>query len=161
MSNTLIFVPVSQTQAAALLADGFLPERQAFTVTPQLVEMLEYGPDQQEDAEYAAMVIASVAGLSTFGHRLVLVAEVPQESLGLAADPENGEMLVGRLDRQQVVAFFADDPAVDVSAAAQEAAGLGIDDAWNQQAVVELLATSDLLWHGAEELASVASKLNT
>lgn len=155
MTKTLIFVPVSPSDAADA-ASGTLTDRRGFTVTPELLAMLGYDESLREDAEYAAMVIASVAGLADNGERIVLVAEVDPVNVVEGTDPTNGEVRVTELPASSIVAFFTDEPGVDVSAAAEAARGRSVDDAWDAPAVQALLGDCDLLWHGKEELAHLA-----
>lgn len=152
MSDCLVFVPITSSERASVAAGAELTDRRAFRVTPELMAMLGYGADETEDAEYAAMVLASVAGLTMFGHRLVLVAGIDPRSFGAEIDAENGEFRLPRLPAQAVEAFFADADDADTSNAAAACRGLSIDEAWELDQVQQLLADADLLWHGREEL---------
>lgn len=152
MRSQLIFVPVTQAERRGLACGQRLPARRAFMVTPELCAALGYGPEETEDAEYAAMVIASVAGLARFGVRLVVVAEVHEGSLGQVVDAENGEVELEYLSPEQITAFFADDDQTAVESAAAASRDLEIDLAWELPQVQQLLNETDLLWHGSEEL---------
>lgn len=121
MTDTLIFVPVSSAQALELLREQRLADLMAFSVTAELLEMLEYGQDRLEDAEFATMTIASVAGLARFGERLVLVAEIGSKTPVEVVDPPNGEIAIDELKLGQVVAFFAEQDGVDTAPAAAAA----------------------------------------
>lgn len=155
MQKRLVFVPIGRPEVAAITAGDELIDRRAFTVTPELMRALDYGADHDEDAEYAAMVIASVAGLSMVGERLVLVAEVDPGLVAAGEDADNGECRLVRLPVTAVTAFFSDEDNVDVTAAARASAGRSIDEAWECPEVQDLLADSDLLWHSAEELPAL------
>ena len=144
MTDTLIFVPVSSEQALVLLQERQLRDLRAFSVTAELLEMLEYGQDRLEDAEFATMTIASVAGLARFGERLVLVAEIPSDTSVAVIDPPNGEIEIDALAIGQVVAYFAEQDGVDFAPAAAAANGQSVDDAWEQPEVMALLETADL-----------------
>lgn len=161
MPRVLTFVPVTPAEALALGREGTEPAcpRPAFAVTPELVAALGYTPDQGEDAEYAALVLASVWSLAHAGVRLVLVAELAPDLVSEPddADADNGEVRVSGVPRGSVVAWFGDEPqaAALVAAAASAAKGHDIDTAWEQPAVQELITQHDLLWHAADELAHV------
>lgn len=75
----LVFIPVSPNELSVLSGSPELTDRKAYTVTPDLLDELDYTADMTEDAEYAAMVLASVAGLADHGTRLVVVAEVDSQ----------------------------------------------------------------------------------
>ena len=152
MQKHLVFVPVTEAERRQLKEGQQLGPRPAFTVTEELCAALGYGPGEREDAEYATMVIASVAGLARLGARLVIVAEVDASALGQVADADNGERELKRLRPGEVTAFFTEDAGTDTAAAALAARGLGIDEAWELGEVQALLSDADLLWHGAEEL---------
>lgn len=155
MAGTLVFVPVIAEQAAALAAGTPLGPVDCFRVTGELLETVGLGPGDDEDAERACLLLASVHALATSGRRLVLVAEVQPASL--VANPDerhNGGARLAGLVPRQVQCFFADDPADPLPGrVAQRVAGRTVDEAWDDEGVQELLATHDLLWHGAEELA--------
>ena len=51
-----------------------------------------------------------------------------------------------------ISAWFADEFAQEATQAGREASGLSLDDAWELDSVVTLVADHDLLWHAAEEL---------
>lgn len=126
-------------------------DRVAYTVTPQLLAELEYGEDEMEDAEHAAMVLASVAGLCAHGERVVVVAEVDEGQVKPGVDPANGQVVVHQCPPSAMTAWFADEPGVDVSDAAAVARGLSIDEAWGQPEVQALLENHDLLWNDKVE----------
>ncbi|MDO4784192.1 MAG: hypothetical protein Q3997_03795 [Propionibacteriaceae bacterium] len=152
MQTQLVFVPVTAAERRQLRMGETLGPRAAFTVTPELCAALDYGPEELEDAEYAAMVIASVAGLARLGVRLVVVAEVAGDAIAAVTDASNGECELAALRSAEVTAFFAEEEGVDVTPAAVAAYGLGIDEAWELEEVQRLLSSTDLLWHGADEL---------
>ncbi|GAA1396867.1 DUF6912 family protein [Luteococcus peritonei] len=154
MKRTLVLVPVSTEQARALWRAEDLGELQAFSVTDELLANLE-GVHDAEDAEHACAQLASLWGLSHHGERLVLAAEVdpgvlrPEQN-----EAHNGGVLLGRLTRAQVSAFFADDPANPLpQGLSQQVAGLDVDQAWELDEVQRMLRSHDLLWHSVEELA--------
>lgn len=126
-------------------------ERAAHTVTDELLAELNYEASDAEEAEYAALVLASVASLSRYGERLVLVAEVDPSLVVAGADPANGEILLTNCPPSAITAWFSDAEGTGVSEAANAARGLSIDEAWEADAVQRLLHTHDLLWNDRVE----------
>ncbi|MFV0429582.1 MAG: DUF6912 family protein [Arachnia sp.] len=145
-----VFIPVGSHELAAISGELQLTDRAAYRVTAELLAMLEYTLDELEDAEYAAMVLASVAALARFGQRLVLVADVPASLVSPGSDVDNGECRVSGVPQTSIVAYYREAPEVDSAAAAQAASGRTIDDAWDAPEVQELLA-EDLLWNDVTE----------
>lgn len=164
MERQLTFVPVSRAEAASLATGGDLPApRPGFAATDALFISQGLAPDSEEEGEYAAMVLASVWGLSHFGERVVLVAELPAD-LVAEADPDdaetgNGAVSVTAVPSQSVVSWFGDEPeAADaVQVAAGAARGLSVDNAWDLEPVQALVTGHDLLWHSAEELPQLVT----
>lgn len=122
--------------------------RRAYTVTPDLLTELGYTPDMVEDAEYAALVLASIAGLAEFGERVVVVAEVDPSLVEPGDDSPNGECLVTHCPPEAMTAWFVDAPGVDVPSVPSNAT---IDEAWDMPEVQALLQEHDLLWNDVEE----------
>lgn len=151
MDRQLVFIPISRSELDAIAGATPLRARVAHAVTPELLETLEYTPDRTEDAEYAALVIASVSALAQFGERLVLVADVPQASVTAGPDAANGEVLVTEVAPSAITCWFSEAEGVDAADAAAAASGLDIDTAWDFPQVQELLQDHDLLWNDVEE----------
>lgn len=151
MDRRLVFIPIRREELDAIEGVTDLSGRSAHTVTPELLEALEYAPAQSEDAEYAALVIASVAALAAFGERLVLVAEVPGASVAEGHDVANGECRVSHVPPTAITCWFSEAGEVDVADAVAAAKGLDIDTAWDFPQVQELLQGNDLLWNDVEE----------
>jgi hypothetical protein len=147
---SLLFVPLSTAQLRDWATSGTLPAGSpAHAVTPQL--LAAFGLSDGEEAEQAALLAASVAGLIATGRRLVAVAEgVPGQRAD--ADADFGEVSAPQLAWRSVGAIFADEPGQPtISVAAAAVAGAGLSQAWENPAVVDLLEFADLLWHGAGE----------
>ncbi|NLE96779.1 MAG: hypothetical protein GX596_02170 [Propionibacterium sp.] len=123
-------------------------QRRAYTVTPDLLGELGYTPDMVEDAEYAALVLASIAGLAEFGERVVVVAEVDASLVEPGDDSPNGECLLTHCPPAAMTAWFADAPEVRVPKVPQKAT---IDEAWDLPQVQALLQEHDLLWNDVAE----------
>lgn len=158
MERKLVFIPIRPDELDALVGATVLESRVAHTVTPELLESLEYTSAQTEDAEYAAMVIASVAALAAHGKRLVLVADVPASLVSAGTDPANGEVLVSRVPAAAVTCWFSEADDVDDADAAAAASGLHVDIAWDFPQVQELLQHNDLLWNDVEEYRRAAQE---
>ena len=146
-----MFIPIARDELAAIDGSVQLSDRAAHHVTPELLAALGYRVGQEEDAEYAALVIASVAALTRFGERLVLVAEVDDSLIISGDDLENGACILTRVAPEAMTCWFNEAPGVDASAAAVAVRGLDIDTAWGFDEVQELLLESDLLWNDVEE----------
>ncbi len=123
-------------------------QRRAFTVTSDLLDELGYTEDMSEDAEYAAMVLASISGLIEFGERVVIVAEVDAALIEAGKDSANGECLLVRCPHEAMTAWFEDAPGVELPTVP---AGSSIDDAWELPEVQALLQEHDLLWNDVVE----------
>ncbi|CAL8967303.1 hypothetical protein TESS_TESS_00034 [Tessaracoccus sp. O5.2] len=146
-----MFIPIAADDMGALDGSTTLRERPAHTVTPELLAELGYSEREAEDAEHAAMVLASVAGLARHGTRLVIVAEVDPSTVRPGEDSANGEVVVEVCPTRSITAWFADEPGADVGAAAAAARGLSIDEAWELPEVQDLLQRQDLLWNDVVE----------
>lgn len=151
MAKELIFIPIARSELGAIDGSLSLKQRPAHRVTPELLAALEYSPEQQEDAEYAALVLASVAALAAFGERLVLVAEVEPTLVTAGEDLSNGACVVEVVRPQAMTCWFSEAPGMDSTGAAAAARGLDIDTAWGFDEVQDLLRGSDLLWNDVEE----------
>lgn len=151
MNRQLVFVPVSEPELDCLAGAPLGADRIAYTVTPELLAELGYSESEAEDAEYAALVLASVAGLSTHGVRLVVVAEVDRSLITPGEDLANGQVVLAELPTKSITAWFADEPGTDIADAAAISKGLGIDLSWDLEQVQELLNEHDLLWNDIVE----------
>lgn len=155
-TRRVVLVPVDEDQVRRL-GEHHQPLPGPLTVVVAnraLCRTFEVDPGSEE-AELAALQVASVMALARTGRRFVLSARLPaamiSEPTG-GADAANGAALIDRLEPTRVEAFFTDDDRVEAAAAARAAAGLGIDEAWELAAVQELLG-EPLLWHDVSELA--------
>ena len=93
----MVFIPIARDELAAIDGSVQLTDRAAHHVTPELLVALGYRVGQEEEAEYAALMIASVAALTRFGERLVLVAEVNDSLIMNCDDLENGACILTRV----------------------------------------------------------------
>lgn len=146
----LLFVPVTASVLSGWATSGVLPgPRRGHAVTPGLVAA--FGPQDTDDAERVALLVASVASLAASGRRLVAVlsGEPRPDPDG---DADFGEVLTGDLHYAAVQSLFADEPdPPGLAAAATAASGGPLARAWDEPAVIALLEGADLLWHGAGE----------
>ena len=96
MTKELVFIPIARDELAAIDGSVQLTGRAAHRVTPELLAALGYTAGQEEDAEYAALVLVSVAVLTRFmterGRALALTRRVrrrtpPSPAVGPYASP--------------------------------------------------------------------------
>lgn len=151
VKRQLVFIPIASYELDVLVGDPVIEQRVAYTVTPELLAELEYGQDEVEAAEHAAMVLASVAGLTLHGERVVVVAEVDVQHITPGEDPDNGQVVLAQCPPAAMISWFAEEPGVDITDAAVIARGLTIDQAWAQPQVQALLENHDLLWNDRVE----------
>lgn len=148
VTRKLVFIPVATSELEMLTGTVPVEQRRAYTVTQDLLDELGYTSDMSEDAEYAAMVLASVAGLIEFGERVVIVADVDPSLVEPGEDSANGECMLTRCPSEAMTAWFADAPGVEMPTVP---AGASIDDAWELPEVQALLTEHDLLWNDVVE----------
>ena len=157
MSRVLVCIPVPAEGTAGHLAGPV----QGFSANASLREVLgiaepepgssaKAADELREEAEYGALVIASVWGLTQFGVRLVVTAEVDSAQISAGEEPEHGGVLVSDVGSQQVIAVFGDDDETAAAQAAGQVRGDSIDQAWANAAVADLL-THELLWFTPSE----------
>lgn len=147
----LVFIPIAASELGVLEGNPAVQNRTAYTVTPELLDELGYDQTDSEDAEYAALVLASVAGLAEHGERVVVVAEVDEALVQPADDAANGQITLTHCPPSAMTAWFADEPGTEISDAAAATKGLTIDDVWDLPQVQELLNNHDLLWNDVVE----------
>jgi hypothetical protein len=151
VKRQLVFLPIAASEMGVLSGEIAVADRVAYTVTPRLLDELGYGENESEDAEYASLVLASVAALTTHGERLVVVAEVDPALVEPGDDPDNGQIVLTSCPASAITAWFADEPGADVADAAAISKGLTIDQAWDLPQVQALLQEHDLLWNDVVE----------
>lgn len=147
MSQILVAVPFQMGGLGQLTQRRTNP---GYAPTEDLKETFDLQSNATDEADRAALVVASVAALSRWGHRRVVTALVRPDQISPGSDEAHGEVVVADLAASQVLAWFADAGEVDDRDAARAAAGLGIDEAWSRPEVASLL-THELLWHDAAE----------
>lgn len=151
--RVLVCVPVSLAQAGLVAAGQTIPgPLQVFTVTDELLDSFGLTPADDEQADYAVLLLAGLWALREHGARLILTAMVDPTRLAAGAETANGGRLLAELPAARVEAWFDDeDPAV-VAPVAAAIAGLDLDQAWEQADVIDLHANHALLWHSVVEL---------
>lgn len=151
--NSLLFVAVPPDAARRLRDTGAQPDGVAYASTGALRETFGYDADADEEADYAAQLVASVAGLLAGWDRCVLVVSVRAlpPSWGAA---DYGQVEPPTLQWADVRAVFVDetDSVPAVRAYADRIRGLGLAEVWADPATDEFLADYDLLWFAPEEL---------
>lgn len=149
----MVFLPVLPSEVLALRGGEPLPPGSAYAATNSLRAAFDYGPDADEDADFAAQLFASLRCVSDGVDRCLLAAEM--ENL----PPESGEVEFGEVARpgvrwRDVRAVFVDDPA-EVSAIrayAESVRGQGLAELWAADETHAFLDTHHLLWFDPTEL---------
>jgi len=150
---TVVLVPVSAEQLAALRERPMIGPLRGFAVTAALRDTYGLAVADDEEADRTALLLAGLAALMSHGRRLAVVVDKPAVDDG---DPL-GEVGVASVTWSDVSAIFADAPeAVDaVAAAAAAVSGLDLDAAWDTDEAQTLMVDHDLLWFGPEEADAV------
>ncbi|WP_460768636.1 DUF6912 family protein [Mariniluteicoccus flavus] len=107
----MVFVPVSSEELAGWVGAAYAPDGPAYSATPGLLALFGFDASEDEEADHAALVLASLACVRRGLPRLVVAAEVA--SLPDAARDDGrvpGEVTVGRVPWRDVRAVFVDDP---------------------------------------------------
>ncbi|MDR3070284.1 MAG: hypothetical protein LBU38_04660 [Propionibacteriaceae bacterium] len=145
----LVFVPLSGELLAGFATQGNLEgPLPAFTVTDEMLDAFGLRVEDGEQAEFTAVNIAAIAGLLSFGVRLVAV--LPASYVGGCDD--FGTVSASGLKYSQVVSLFADEPAGErVALIAQQLKGRTLDEVWEDPIVIELVDDAELLWYGPAE----------
>lgn len=148
---SLCFVPLTSARLADWVGDGVLSGGvPAYAATQTMVEAFGFPSATDEDAEYTALCVASVACLVADSPRLVAVIESATQPM--AADQDFGAVTVSDVPWSQVTALFADEPGLDaVDRVRCAVSGKPLAAAWEDPQVELLLAEADLLWHGPGE----------
>jgi len=146
---TLAFVPIAAADlekwATAGVSGG---SREAFAVTPALVEAFGFAGLEDEAAEHEILCEASAAALVAYGRRLVVVARVAVE---LTPDIF-GRVRVSDVPYDAVMSIFRDDSGSEqVAEIARRVGGLTLEQALDRADVQRMLSTVELLWYGPTE----------
>ena len=156
----MIFVPLTHRVARQIREAGNTDQQlPGFAATGRMVAAHGYRPDEREDADYAAQLYASLAGLLAGGddRRLVVAVDVP---IGRVADGEAdadyGSVLIRGLDWPDVTAVFVDEPeaspaVISARTAISDSADQHLAAVLELPAVVALTDDHELLWHTPDE----------
>lgn len=156
----MIFIPLDRGTASAVRETGRIDQALVgYAATGQLITAHGYRTDEREDADYAAQLYASIAGLarSTDNRRLVLAADVPIATVSdHTEDADYGSVGVRGLAWADVSAVFVDE---NDAAEAVSLARKSIDDqpdaglaTWaDLPAVIALTDNHELLWYTPDE----------
>lgn len=150
--SVLVCVPVDDDQAAVIADGGTLPgPLQGFAPTPALYETFGLTAADDEEADFAALLMAGLWGMQRTGRRLVLTSQYAG-ALAEGDEPDNGGVAIAELRASDVEAFFSDDDAVPIAEVTEAIAGLDLDQAWDLPEVQALHHDHDLMWHSVIEL---------
>lgn len=156
----MIFIPLQPEQAQAIRSAGRCDDEfVAYAATGRMIAAHGYRPDEREDADYAAQLYASIAGLRSGQAelRLVVAADVPIARVrDGGSDEAYGAILVTGLDWSDAAAVFIDGPeAADAVRAARKAVASTTDS--SRASILELPEVTaltdehELLWHTPDE----------
>lgn len=156
----MVFIPVTAQEARGFRSGAPLGRGPAYAASSELRTAFDYGPQAEEDADFAAQVFASLRCLVDGQDRLVLAVEVGTLPAG------TGERDFGEVERpgvrwRDVRAVFRDDPAAGdvVAQYAGGARGRTLTDLWSDESTHSFLAHHDLLWFDPTELDQVLAGL--
>lgn len=144
----MVFVPLAADELRTLSA-GSLAPAEAYAATPGLLAAYGFGPGEDEEADHAAQVLASLACVRRGLPRLVAAAEVAALPPA-TGDSASGGVRPGPIAWRDVQALFVDDPDDLPATAALEAAAAG------DLAAIE---SHPLLWFAPSEAGSVLDLL--
>ncbi|MEV7807296.1 hypothetical protein AB0O28_30555 [Microbispora sp. NPDC088329] len=161
-----VYLPSTIPALARVVAAGELAPAPltGFAVTPALIEW--YVSGDTEELEYVALTEAARAslrmlaadredGVEAVARRVVIAAEVPDETVKAGADLEERARVrvLEPIPMRLVAAVHVDDadavPDVEAAIAALPAADAGDDDA---QFVVDGTEDHELLWYATQEI---------
>ncbi len=149
---------LSAAQAAEVIAPAGGQALLAHAVTPAIREW--YIAGDQEELEYAALTEAAQASLQLLAvdpaapsRRVVVAADVPDETVHPAAGPRSAVTVDGKVPLAWIASVHVDEPeaqaTVTAAVAALPAAGAGDDDA---QFLLDEAEACDLLWYDVTEI---------
>lgn len=150
-----VCVPVNGEQLRLLAAGQTIPgPLQAFTSNDELLATFGLTPADDEEADFACLLVAGLWALTRYGRRLVVTANVDPDRLFDGPEAENGGRSLQELPVARVEAWFSDEDQAAVAEAGALVNGLDIDAAWERPEIERLLREQDLMWHSVVELGS-------
>ena len=151
--RVLVCVPVGTEQATLVATGETVPgPLQVFCANAELLASFGLTAADDEEADFACLLVAGLWGLAHHGRRLVLTAQVDPGRLGDGAETANGGRVLEALPAERVEAFFADESDAGLGAVAEAVRGLEIDAAWELPEVERMHREDDLMWHSVIEL---------
>ena len=158
MDKEFVCVPVSFNQAQRLASGHDEHDLQVFRVEDQLRDAFGLAHCEDEEADRAAMLLASLWALTRYGRRIVLTAMVDPELRGDGEETHNGGAYLETLKRPNVEALFTDEPQANDQVRLIASRGLGhsaLDEIWELAEVQHLLINHELLWYTLDELPTL------
>lgn len=150
--RALVCIPVDFDQAMRVYSGHAIEGPvQAFTANSALCQTFELNSDDQESAEYAAMLMAGLWALVHGERRLVLTAVVDSSVLTEGAESANGGVSLLEVRATSVEAWFSDEDDSVVQPLLDLVHGLSLDEAWDLPEIAALHADHDLSWHSITE----------
>lgn len=153
----LVFIPLTEKDLGELVAGRDLGARKAIAVRPE--RRGETDADAQEEAEYEALQIASLAALIAGHRRLVAVAD-----LSARGHDAMGVVEVDAVPVKAITAYFTDEYSTSetiIQARAEaEACGFDLAASYEMPGVRTMMEVNDLLWYGPTEAADLVEKAN-
>lgn len=150
VSRVMVCIPVNPDEVDELLGSGqWHHPRQAFS--PNAALQTSFEVIDQEEAEYAALLVASLWCLTHQMMPLVLVAQVPPSVVTPGVETANGGIQLDRLVAGQVESFFAAADESPVANLQARLANLDLDQAWEDEDFQRLILEQPMLWHDISE----------
>ncbi len=151
-SPAFICVAVSRQELADLFDGKTIDSKIGFTPNQALLDAVDIDESGGEEAERAALMMASIYALTRYGERLVMTGTLPRTSLTESAEEcHNGAVRLASVNLTGMESWFDDELPQLARQAASLTLGDSIDDAWNKPIVQKLMEESDLLWHDITE----------
>lgn len=149
----LVFTPLTPDDLAGW-ASGTARDLTGYAATPGFLEAFELTSPDSEDADLTLLEVAGLAGLLQYGVRIVAVCEADADAI---EPPEFGAVAASKVAWRQVESLFTDDePGRDrAEAVASQLGETALEDAWESEAVQDLMRTTELLWHDVTEWDSL------
>lgn len=152
----LVFVPLHPTVLEQWASTG-VHDVLGFAATPSFLDAFDLVNGESEDADLTLLEIAGVEGLLTQGVRLIAVGDIDVEGVEPA---EFGAVAAQGVPWSRVESLFADDEDGAAAARGVRAAldGSLLPEAWDAEETMDMLRTTELLWHGPTEWQALAAR---
>lgn len=152
----LVFVPLHPSALAQWASNG-VHDVQGFAATGSFLDAFDLVSGESEDADLTLLEIAGVEGLLVNGVRLIAVGDIDADGVEPA---EFGAVSATAVPWTRVDSLFADDEEGAASASRVRAAldGALLPEAWEAEETMDLLRTTELLWHGPTEWQGLSAR---